>query len=257
MNSTENSYQNEKKDIDGLRSDFDYILKQIQELQIKIRERKGNMAVPVQETTPVEAIDNNLLYDQIKDNDMNSTSNNKSESDSQDNSISGFTTNLKINSTILPPLKTPDYKIKYTDDKIQKYHDVASNETWTRNMDNEEKYNIIINAEKRLKYLNYKKETNTDEYRRLNDIYNRCINSDDKHCEKIKTEWENRNLRPNTSRPNTSRPNTPRENPNEKLTPRQGSRQIRKGGKKTRKTSHRKTKRRRINKKSHSHKKRH
>ena len=54
MNSTENSYQKEKQDIDALTSDFADIRKQIEELQRQLQNKKGNVAVPVQETMVVE-----------------------------------------------------------------------------------------------------------------------------------------------------------------------------------------------------------
>lgn len=300
MSSTENSYENEKKDIDALKYDFADILKQIQELQRQLQNRKGNVDVLVKENTPVEvikAIDNNFLYDQIEDNDMNSKFDNKFKSDSQNNSISGFTPNLKKNSKILPPLETPDYTIKYTDDKIQEYHNVANNESPTQTMDNEKKYNIIINAEKRLEYLknNNNKDTHEyrDEYRRLNDIYNKynkCKNSG--FCKKNHSFTEKTNaLTPRGSSqvsPRGSPQVLPRESPrpdeyseyvddsqldnsknivfDKKYRPnfiklgnghRYGGTQRIYGIKKTRKTRHRKTKRRRTNKRSHSHKKRH
>ena len=54
MNSTENSYQKEKQDIDALTYDFADIRKQIEELRLKIGKRNGNQDVAIQETVVVD-----------------------------------------------------------------------------------------------------------------------------------------------------------------------------------------------------------
>ena len=116
-------------------------------------------------------------------------------------SEAGSGTNATMN--VLPLQNQFDPAIEYTHEKIEGYRDVAKNTSDTKKLTPEEKYNIIINAEKRHDYLKdyLNKNKNSPEYNKLNNeynelniIFNKCNNpldkTSDNHCLKIKDNWK-------------------------------------------------------------------
>jgi hypothetical protein len=168
----------------------------------------------------------------------------------------GFGANAKSNVTNVPTLALPkkfDVRIEYTPIQIQNYHDLASNEATTGELNPEKKYNIIINAEKRHDYLKRNKTSDEqEEFQKLDEIFEKCKKNG--FCQKIKDNWMS--IKDRRSLNSTGSPSTYRSNSSQS-TPRSQVIEAWKGGIKTRKRKHRTTKRRRTNKKSHSHKKRH
>jgi hypothetical protein len=133
----------------------------------------------------------------------------------------GVVNDLKLE---IPKSDNFDSSKPYTRDNIKLYHDVASNLTTSKSMSIEQKYNIIKNAEKRREYLINIKETNSNEFKKLNEMYETCKNNN--YCQGIINEWkdielrrpsppgsprnDNISSRENSSRPNSSRPNSSR-----------------------------------------------
>lgn len=189
----------------------------------------------------LQASDEEYIYDP---NDNSAFNNSSSES--------GLGSGNNAKSNVIPSQieNQFDPSVKYTPIQIQQYHDLASNEASSEELYPEEKYNIIINAEKRLDYLKRKKNTSSDEYKELNEIFEKCKNSG--FCQKIKSMWNDIQER-NELNDTTNIASTPT---TANVRPRSAVRAW-KGGIKTRKRIHRKTKRRRTNKKSRTHKKRH
>jgi len=258
MSSTPNNNTSDEEKIQNLKNDFADIRREIEQLLKEVQNRKANNTnTTVEEGTTLQSNANDYMYFGTEDEERNNLSMNfpfNNKSYSHDNTV-------VPNLPIVPNLNIFDPEEPYDDKKIQEYHDVASNLTGSQSMSIKNKYDIIKNAEKRREYLiNIKKDTTSDEFQKLNEMYNKC--ETDEYCQGIINKWNNIESRRhspqgtprngNISLPlNSSRQNTPRKNLNQK------SLQAWKGGIKTRKTSHRKTKRRRTNKKSHSHKKRH
>jgi hypothetical protein len=96
----------------------------------------------------------------------------------------GVVNDLKLE---IPKSDNFDSSKPYTQDDIKLYHDVASNLTTSKDMSIQDKYNIIKNVEKRLEYLINIKETNSDEFQKLNEMYDKCKNN--KYCQGIINEW--------------------------------------------------------------------
>ena len=225
--------------------------------------------------------DENFLYDENYNSPFNNLG---SDSDAGADSGAGFatTTNLKN----LPPLKIPHYKIEYTPTQIKNYHDVASKTARGEDMDIEDSYNIIVNAEKRREYLKRKVKTEDEqkEFQKLDKIYQNCHKEPDEHCIKIKNMWNDaksrRNYRSNIPQSDnvSSRSSTPATTPRKDTTINKISAQqqfpsiqglpnnrlppINIGGKrrstmKRGKQNKKSQKKSKSHKKSHSHKKRH
>ena len=211
MSSTQdiNSFNDEVTQINTLKKDFDDIRRQLEELRLKIGERKGNKGVAVQETTTLPASDDDYMVERD-----DSVQNSMSESGAG----SGY--NAKMNINIVPtlPIKNQfDPRVKYTPTQIQEYHDVASNLIRRDTMSIQDKYNIIINAENRINYLKKNKNTNSDEYKELNNIFEKCNNpldkTSDNHCQKIKSMWNDIQERHTPRNYNISQQSTARSTP--------------------------------------------
>jgi hypothetical protein len=209
-----------------------------------------NEDIPVQEGT-LENTEEAYMYDG-NDLSMNSSFNNKSYP-KNDNVVPNLSivpiTREKSESNLLNIFNPEN---PYDDKKIQEYHDVASKWASSEELKPDKKYNIIINAEKRHDYLKRNKTSDQEkEFQELDDIFEICEKNG--FCQKIKDNWMS--IQKRRSFNSTGSPRSPPEST--QSTPRSQVKQGWRGGIKTRKTSHQKTKRSRTNKKSRTHKKRH
>ena len=290
MSSTQdiNSFNDELTQINALKQDFADIRRKLEELRLKIGKRKGNQDLDNEKNNSLLASDGDYIYDgnlnsELKNvwSESDADSDLDSDVESGVDSDAGSGNNTTMN--VLPLQNQFDPTIEYTHEKIEGFRDLAKNTSDTKELNAEEKYNIIINAQKRLNYLKdylnknknspeYKKLNN--EYNELNNIFNKCNNpldkTSDNHCLKIKDNWKgiqerhkmNQIIQPSTRQssqppsqelsPLSSQHSTPRKQVTNNIFVRPRSAGPGwKGGIKTRKTRHRKTK------KSKSHKKRH
>ena len=265
MNSTENSYQNEKKDIDALTSDFADIRKQIQELQRQLQNKKGNVAVPVQKTMVVEktttipstpqkepVIVPPLNLKQVNPGNKNTLANNKillnSASDKFKPERDSFDKNdlhLLANIVANRHDEVQNYLTPKQKDKIIGFANARLN--FLKNNQTQENQSEILFLEDAIrgKY---------QEYKHRDDVTTFSPVSTDRSISVSPLVTPRSSSRSNspvsTGRSTSSSPSS---------THRRQVRHAWKGGKKTRKRKQRMTKRRRTNKKSHSHshKKRH
>jgi hypothetical protein len=249
MNSTENSYQNEKKDIDALTSDFADIRKQIQELQIKIRERKGNMAVEETTTIPSSLQKQPVVVPPLNLKEVN-PGNKKNVVDSRIllNSAREKFKNFDPERNVFDKndLHLLANIVANRHDEVQDYLTL------------DQKKKIKGFAESRLKFLNKNPKVNQSEIDFLKDAlhgeYQEYKHRDDVipfspvptdgsiSVSPLPTPKSRSNSPMSTGRSTSSSPSS---------TPRRQVREAWKGGKKTRKRKQRITKRRRTNKKSH------
>jgi hypothetical protein len=235
-------------------NDLDEIRELLKELKQTDNNININTTIQNEDSDNLPPSDENYIYDE----NYNSSFNNLG-SESVLESGFGSGTNAKSNVTNVPTLplvKKFDVNIEYTPIQIQNYHDLASNGASSEELKPDEKYNIIVNAEKRREYLKRKDKTEDEqkEFQKLNEIFETCEKNG--FCQKIKDNWMS--IQQRRSFNSTGSPRSPPEST--QSTPRSQVKQVKqgwRGGIKTRKTSHRKTKRSRTNKKSHSHKKRH
>lgn len=254
-------------------NDLRELLKQLKDTKKPIQsENIQNQDIQNQDIqeSNLSASDEQYLYDG-NDGNYNSPFNNSSSE-----SGAGSGSNATIPTLQLPNQFDPSTTYNYKD--ITLYHDVASNEASTQGMSIQDKYNIIINAEKRINYLKNTKNTNSEEYKALNDIFDKCNKTSDHHCQKIKIMWNGIQERksPHTS-PRSSRPSSPISTPRvvqNNIRPNSASNRVsnrvrlppitntntKRGGKRRstiKHNRHRKTKRHDTNKKARTLKKRH
>jgi hypothetical protein len=139
--------------------------------------------------------DENFVYDENYNSPFNNL---EYDSDADSDADAGF-----AHTTNVPPLKLTnqfDYKMNYTPTQIQNFYHVANKTATGEEMKLEEKYDIIVNAEKRHDYLKKKKNKTSDEqeeFQKLDEIYQDCHEEPDKHCIKIKNMWKDYESRRN------------------------------------------------------------
>lgn len=267
MSSTQdiNSFNDEVTQINTLKEDFADIRRQLEELRLKIGKRNGNqdVAIPVQETmvvdetTPVpsgfqqqSALVPKLDLTKISSNNKKNVVDSRILLNSAREKFKNF--DPERNGFDKNDLHLLANIVANRHDEVQDYLTL------------DQKNKIKGFAESRLKFLNKNPKVNESEIGFLKDAL-RGEYQEYKHRDDVTT------FSPvSTDRSISVSPLvTPRSRSNSPLvttrstssspssTPRPQVKQAWKGGKKTRKTRHRMTKRRRTNKKSRTHKKRH
>ena len=207
------------QNIDDVIKNIDKKKEEAKKLLIEIRkllEQLESTGKPIQNG---DTLDSNLQAsdeEYIFNEDYNSAFNNSS-------SESGLGSGINVKSNVIPSQieNQFDTNTEYTTDDITLYYNVASNDTSTRNMSIEDKYNIIINAEERRREMIKNNQIDTPEYKKLDEMFQKC--QTDNYCQKIKNMRDdiqkrheiNKNIQASSrhSSPQTSQESSPHSSP--------------------------------------------